>query len=243
MSDELSKIVAKDVFVDYRIKEAVKKAQKIALQFAPQALQQGAGNYATTAAKVMPPPKDKKGDKGLKIAQQLYWRDIYPIKYFLKYPDKIDKVFDKKRVKVNVDILRSLLQQGNWYILIGYKDRGKHQFVKVGKNKNELKQKYGRIKYRGLYKWLWGAGFQDLGWKTPVAFRRLQNASPALEQQKKLVQMQLFKDDKKVRLKEQYKADGIDYFAKRAEQKALRSTLNKMKKLIQKKINEEIKNV
>ena len=55
--------------------------------------------------------------------------------------------------------------------------------------------------------------------------------------------MQLFKDDKKVRLKEQYKADGIDYFAKRAEQKALRSTLNKMKKLIQKKINEEIKNV
>ena len=241
MSEKLDKIIAKDVFVDYKIKDTIKKAQKIAPQAAPDALKEGAVSYSLTAMKVMPPPK--KGKTGAKIAEQLYWRKTYNVIYLLKHQELIDKIFDDERVHVDAESLRHLAKTGYYYIVIGYKDRGKHQFIMKARTKQEAKEKYGRIKYRGLYKWLWGANLDEIGVKTPPAFRRLLNASPALTKQKHLASIELFEQETSVKIEEEYNAQGIDYFARKAEQKALRSTLNKMKKNIQKKVNQEIKNV
>lgn len=242
MSDELTKIVAKDVFVDYQIKDTIKKAQKIAYQNAPDSLKKGAVNYSLTAAKVMPPPKN--GNKGLKIEEKLYWRPIYNIINLLKKPQRIEKIFDSFRFGKHMkEKLRQAVKDGKYYVLVGYKDKGKHQFIQYGAKRAQLKQKWGRIKYRGLYKWLWGANFSDIGQKTPIAFRRLQNASPALEKERDLSSMELKKTNTSVFIQSQYYATGIDYFARLAERKALRSSLNKIKNHLNKKIKEEIKNV
>lgn len=226
-----AKIKAKDYMVDALVQYKIKKAEKIAYDNAPQSLNQGAVSFSTTAAKIMPPPKD--GSKGLKIADELYQRKIFAIHKLLKNPK-----FKKHQAKFIAQ-----LRNGNRFVVCGYKDRGKHQTFFYAKTYEEAKQNFGRIKYRGLYKWLWGSNFDSIGEKTPIAFRRLLQKSPSLIKQKDLASMKLQKKEFSIAVVSEYFADGIEYFARLAERKALRSSMNKIKSFINKKIKKEIKDV
>ena len=241
MSNQLVKIIPKDVFVDYEIKQKIKRAEKIAYDNAPQALKKGAVNYSTTAAKVMPPPK--KGSRSMKIDDSLYWRKIYSIVSLLKNPQKIRKIFDKDKFDKYIKQFKYNLQQGNYFVVKAYKDKGKHQTAYYAKSRHIAKKNYGRIKYRGLYKWLWGANLNQIGEKTPSAFRKLLAKSPDMVKVKDLAKMKLEKNQKSVIIVSEYYADGIDYFVTKAESKANKSACNKIKTIIKKKIKEDIKNV
>jgi len=78
------------------------------------------------------------------------------------------------------------LNKGNYYVVFGYKDRGKHEVRFYDKTRYLAKKNYGRIKYRGLYKWLWGANLNQIGEKTPSAFKKLLAKSPDLIKEKGL---------------------------------------------------------
>ena len=55
--------------------------------------------------------------------------------------------------------------------------------------------------------------------------------------------MKLQKKESSIAVISEYFADGIEYFARLAERKALRSSMNKIKSFINKKIKKEIKDV
>lgn len=216
-----------DAYVEYKIK----RAEKIAYDNAPESLGKGAVTFSTTAAKVMPPPK--KGAKSMTIPQNLYWRKIYSIKALMKKP---------KYQKYRKEFLLNL-RKGNFFVVFGYKDRGKHEVRFYDKTRYLAKKNYGRIKYRGLYKWLWGANLNAIGEKTPAAFKKLLAKSPDLSKKKGLAKIKKQKKQGVIGIVSQYLADGISYFAKKAEAKALKASINKIKSFLQNKIKKEIKNV
>lgn len=227
----MSSVKAKAVNVDPFIKLKVKKAEMIAYENAPQSLNKGAVAFSQTAARVMPPPRD--GRKGLKIDDKLYYRQIHDIKKIIKDPS-YKKLYGQ---------FRAMLSKGMNFVVFGYKDRGKRRARWYAPTRHIAKTRIARIKYRGLYKWLWGSQFDKIGEKTPSAFKKLLQKSPDLIKVKDLADMKIEKSVDKVSLISQYFAQGIDYFAKLAEQKALKSSLNKMKSFLQKKIKKEIKDV
>lgn len=216
-----------DAYVEYKIK----RAEKIAYDNAPQSLGKGAVVFSTTAAKVMPPPKS--GSRSITIAEQLYWRKIYSVKALLKNPK-----YHKYRKEFILN-----LKKGNQFVVFGYKDRGKHEVRFYDKTRYLAKKNYGRIKYRGLYKWLWGANLSQIGEKTPSAFKKLLTLSPNLIKEKGLSKIKKQKKQGVIGIISEYFAQGIDYFAKKAENKALKASLNKIKSFLKNKIKKDIKNV
>lgn len=225
------KIKAKDFMVDALVHYKIEKAEKIAYENAPQSLRKGAVAFSTTAARVMPPPKD--GKKGLKIDDKLYERKIYSIKALLQ---------KGKHKKLHPQFVAQL-RNGMQFVVFGYKDRGKRKTRWYAPTRYMAKTRVGRIKYRGLYKWLWGSNFDKIGEKTPVAFKRLLQKSPDLAKKKDLADMRLQKTVSGISIISEYMADGIAYFAKLAETKALKSSMNKIKSFLQNKIKKDIKNV
>lgn len=236
MSNHLIDIVGKDVMVDYVIEQKIKKAQKIAYNTAPQALQKGTANYASTAAKLFPPPKS--GSRSVKIDEKLYYRNVYNVINVLKLSDE-----DKSKIWAYDDrkFINAVRNKKYWAVLT-YKDRGKHPDWKFFETK-EMADKWKKIKYRGLYKWLWGAHFQDIGEKTPAPFRKLLSQSPSLQKEANLSSMKIQKNGTAIQSVIEYGAQGVDYFLGLAEKKIMKSSLNKTKNVIQKKIKKEIKNV
>lgn len=216
-----------DAYVEYKIK----RAEKIVLDNAPQSLGKGLSGFATTAAKVMPPPKT--GSRSMTIAEQLYWRKIYSVKSLMK---------KSKFYKYRKEFILNL-NKGNQFVVFGYKDRGKNEVRYYDKTRYLAKKNYGRIKYRGLYKWLWGANLNSIGEKTPSAFKKLLAKSPDLIKEKGLASVKKEKKQDSVGIISEYFADGISYFAKRAEYKALMSALNRMRNFLQNKIKKDMKNV
>lgn len=226
-----AKIKAKDYMVDALVQYKIKKAEKVAYDNAPQSLGKGAVAYAKAAAKAFPPPKD--GTKSLKIDDELYKRPIISVKALIKSP-KIKEKLRKQLIKH--------LKMGYNYVVLGYKNRGKHQVSWYSTQRQPLKDKTV-IKYRGLYKWLWGANLDKIGEKTPIAFRRLQEKAPQLAKKKDLAPIKLQKKESSIAVVIDYLAEGIDFFVNIGNEKGLRSSMNKIKSFLNKKIKKEIKNV
>jgi hypothetical protein len=119
----------------------------------------------------------------LKIPEKFYQRKTFSILALIKKPkfQNLRREFEKQ------------LAKGMRFVTFGYKDRGKHQVRFYTASRYLAKQNYGRIKYRGLYKWLWGARLNEIGEKVPAAFKKLLAASPDLMRKKSLASMKMEK--------------------------------------------------
>lgn len=215
------------------LEASVDKAKLIAYDSAPQALRKGAVTYATTASRNMPPPN--RGTKKADIDEKLYWRKIYSLGSMIKKARSDSKL--KKRL---VEFI-AMYNKGMRFVVFGYKDRGKHQTRWYAETRYSAKSKVGRIQYRGLYKWLWGSNFEQIGEKTPNIFKKLLAKSPKLITKKNLSQMKFVKTEDSIAIESEYTAQGINYFVDKSKSKALKSSLNRMKKLLQKKVDKELK--
>lgn len=215
------------------LEASVDKAKMIAYDSAPQALKKGAVTYATTASRNMPPPN--RGSRKADIDEKLYWRKIYNLGSMIKKARSDSKL--KKRL---VEFI-AMYNKGMRFVVFGYKDRGKHQTRWYAETRYLAKSRVGRIQYRGLYKWLFGANLDKIGEKTPNIFKKLLTKSPKLINKKNLSKMKFIKNEDSIAIESEYTAQGIDYFVDKSKEKALKSSLNRMKKLLQKKVDVELK--
>lgn len=212
------------------IKKKLQQAEVVVKKVASKTLKKGFAAYAETASRQMPPPV--KGSRSRSIPAKLYKREIYSIDEL--YKNSTDEKF--KRVLISKKIA------GFKFAVYVYKDLGKHKKLIFGKTERELKSKYGRIKYRGLYKWLWGAKLHELG-ETSTMFSRLLTKSPALKTKENLAAIfQRLKNDS-TEIIATWKARGIDYFANRAKYAAERAMKTKLKKTFQENITNELKKI
>lgn len=226
MSKAIAVQLIDDSCIDYKIQAAVKAVQKAA----PDSLKKGFVTYAEVAARQMPPPKQ--GKKSRSIPAKLYKRQILSI-------DEMYKKTTEKRFK-NALIHKKI--QGFKYAVAVYEKRGKKKTLYFGKTERELKAKYGRIRFRGLYKWLWGAGLQSLGVKSTM-FDNLLKKSPDMAKKRNLAAVFMNTAKEQTQIVAHYQAQGIDYFANKGKRDAKSAMLRKMKKLLQSRVNEEIKKI
>lgn len=213
--------------VQYKLKQAQQAVKKIS----PNVLSKGIVTYAENASRQMPPPV--KGTRSRTIPAKLYKRQVLSIDEMYKKTDKPNV----KRFLVHKKI------QGFKYCVWVYKDRGRHKRLQFAKTERELKSKWGRIKYRGLYKWLWGANLSKIGEATPTMFSRLLQKSPDLAKKSNLATMYKTQKENETEIVAEYNADGIDYFAKQAKKAATTAMKKKMKKLFRSGLTEEIKKI
>lgn len=120
---------------------------------------------AESAAKFCPPKKDGSWNKSIKATD--YKRPIYNILYLLKN-SKFKKFSTELRQKFN---------QGFRYFI--YKDVRKRQKRWYTKTYRQGKSKYGRIKYRGFMKIMYGLQLLNHGYKSNL-FSNLLKKSPSL---------------------------------------------------------------
>ena len=220
----LQSSVLNDSYVEYKIQQVKKAVCKIA----PSVLSKGLLSYAEVASRNMPPPKS--GTKSRSIPSKYYKREVW----------SIDQMYKKSK---NEKVKRFLIHQkikGYKFGVTVYENRGKNKKIYFSKSERELKSKYGRIKYRGLYKWLWGANLSQIGQATPNMFSRLLSKSPDLASKANLTSYTKMQNKNEVQIKADYKADGISYFAKQAQRQAKKAMKSKMKKLFQSGVSQEI---
>lgn len=120
---------------------------------------------AETASRYTPPKKDGSWSKNIKAKD--YKRPVYSILYLLK--NKKFKKFTKQ--------FREKFSQG--YRFFVYKDTRKNSKKWFTKTSRQAKSKYGRIKYRGLLKLMYGLSFLKQG-KLSTVFSNLLSKSPQL---------------------------------------------------------------
>lgn len=223
----------KITFPNLFLVDCVRKAKSIAYDSAPQALRKGAVTYATTASRNMPPPN--RGPKKADIDEKLYWRKIYSLGAMIK------KARSNFKLKKLLTEFNAMYNKGMRFVVFGYKDRGKHETRWYTETRYIAKSRVGRIQYRGLYKWLFGANLDKIGEKTPNIFKKLLAKSPKMISEKNLSKMRFVKKEDSIAIESEYTAQGIDYFVKKSEMRALKASLNRMQKLLQKKVNKELK--
>lgn len=219
-------IVSK-VIDDSCIQYKIQRVKKAVQNSAPEALKKGFVTYAEVASRQMPPPKE--GKKSRSIPAKLYKRNILPISRAIKT--------DKKNKKQ----LTAKIRQGYRFVVYGYIKRGKRPFRWYATTLRGAK-KFQRIKYRGLYKWLWGAGLQTLGEKSTM-FDNLLKKSPDMAKKRNLAAILMKSTIDETKIEANYIAEGIDYFANKGKKDAKSAMLRKMKKLLVSKVTEELKNI
>lgn len=209
---------------DKAIVNAVDKAKKTVKKVAYPSLKKSFVTYAEVASRLMPPPKQ--GKKTRSIPSKLYKRNIFPISMMIKKDVRHRKLLIEK------------VRQGFRFVVY---IRKRHTTLQFTKTLRSAKQRYGRIQYRGLYKWLWGANFSKIGQPTPTMFTRLLTKSPKLANKQNLSAFTQRQLQNEAEIQFNYKAQGIDYFANIAKRQAKSAMLKKLKKLFQSEVSNEIK--
>ena len=213
------------------VQQKIKQAQKAIQKISPDVLSKAMVNYSEVASRNMPPPV--KGTKGRSIPAKLYKRQVLSI-------DQMYKKTNSPRIK-NFLIHQKI--KGFKFAVWVYFNRGKNKRLQFGKSERELKSKYGRIKYRGLFKWLWGANFSQIGQTTPTMFSRLLQKSPDLAKKADLSALSKKQTANETEIISDYKAEGVEYFAKSANYQAKKAMKSKLKKLFQVGLSKQIKKI
>lgn len=207
----------------------IAKLEKTVEKSAETALKKGLVSYSEVVSRSMPPPKN--GSKSRSIAARLYKREVF----------LIDQLYKKVKSAALKSVLVNRKINGFKYAVWVYFNRGKRKKLQFAKTEREAKTKYGRIKYRGLYKWLWGAKISAMGEVVPTMFSRLLAKSPDLAKVSDLTKIKVEKKQAETAIMQSLEADRINNLAGKAKYDAKKTMLKKMKKILQSKVSDEIK--
>lgn len=162
---------------DTVLKEKIKKFNLAVKKVAKDILLSVSLKGAETASRYTPPKKD--GQWSRNISAKQYKRPVYSISQLLNNDDQdnqniLKKLFKAKTTKRDLGLK---IRQGYKFVVL--KDSSKNKKVWFAKTQRQAKSKYGRIKYRGLLKLMYGIQFLNNGLFSTV-FEKLLRNSPSL---------------------------------------------------------------
>lgn len=207
--------------------KVIENIQKKILLQSKSAVNEGVMAYNNSASSHFPPPNPywskKYGQPKTTILQDLYWRPIYAIADLFK--DK--KISSKWRGY----FINRWKNDGFNFVVFGYKDNFKKKTINFARTKEQAKNLYGRIKNRGLYKFLWGAKLNLIG-KIKSFYNKLLSKSPNLSSLVSLSDLQITNTAKTYSIEQ--KINLTDYFfsfkVKQAARKQYRKNFRKQLK-------------
>lgn len=165
------------------------KLSKISAEYRKQALPMNLSIQAAGAVQAVKytPPKVNGAWSTQKPSKKQYTRPIYETMYFLGKDNHLNKQERKIQRKITLPVLWQNFRSGNKFF--AYHDaeerNGKRSFVLgFGPNKEKLRRQFGRIKYYGLMKVVWGLQLLQKGiqrGKFQNVIKALLSQSPALK--------------------------------------------------------------
>lgn len=207
--------------VEYTLQDMQKKVIKKSKNIVADAI----ATYTSVASRNMPPPV--KGNRSRSIPANLYYSRTLPIDEAIAKNPRLSTLYAKKNM-------------GYKFVAFTYIKRGKRLKLQFFKSLADAK-KNTRIKYRGLYKYLWGAKLKEIGAKETGMFDRLLSKSPDMAKKKNLVNVSSSSTDDETKITVQWNAEGISFFAEKSAKKAKQAMFKKFKKDLKLLVEKEIK--